>query len=234
MELLGDEVEHISEIDTLTGRLRHLGHVMICLTTQQPRKLLRAIEQIRADLSDNVEYLKKEGKLLELLAPRAAPADLEMMRRSAATASKTIPATSTSGSGTPSPCWTISRRILLFIKRGPHDHPRSGQPQQGPGPQSSPWWSTASGCPPPSTTAYLPGIRSQGRPRDLRVRHPSGPWRPPRQQVVEQLIRPTGLIDPAVVVRPATGQVDDLLGRSAKCGPGAAGAGPPSPSMAEA
>ena len=32
------------------------------------------------------------------------------------------------------------------------------------------------------------------------------------QQIVEQIIRPTGLIDPEIVVRPATNQVDDLLG----------------------
>ena len=36
-------------------------------------------------------------------------------------------------------------------------------------------------------------------------------WSAP-QQVVEQIIRPTGLLDPEIVVRPATGQVDDLLG----------------------
>ena len=37
------------------------------------------------------------------------------------------------------------------------------------------------------------------------------------EQVVEQIIRPTGLIDPEIVVRPATGQVDDLIGEIHKC-----------------
>ena len=45
-----------------------------------------------------------------------------------------------------------------------------------------------------------------------------GPYEMERaEQVVEQIIRPTGLVDPEIVVRPATGQVDDLLGEIHKC-----------------
>ena len=45
-----------------------------------------------------------------------------------------------------------------------------------------------------------------------------GPYEMERaEQVVEQIIRPTGLIDPEIVVRPATGQVDDLLGEIRSC-----------------
>ena len=85
VELFGDEVERISEIDTLTGTpLRHLSHVMIYPASHYAtsrEKLLRAIEQIEADLSDNVEYLKKEGKLLEAQRlEQRTRYDLEMMR----------------------------------------------------------------------------------------------------------------------------------------------------------
>ena len=55
-----------------------------------------------------------------------------------------------------------------------------------------------------------------------------GPYEMARRakQVVEQIIRPTGLIDPEIIVRPATGQVDDLLGelrQAAKTGSARAG-----------
>ena len=83
------------------------------------------------------------------------------------------------------------------------------------------WPNTASACPPAWTTARCASRNGTPmRPQTVAVSATPSHWEmnESRGVFVEQVIRPTGLIDPPVEVRPARTQVDDL---SAKCGGGA-------------
>ena len=76
------------------------------------------------------------------------------------------------------------------------------------------WRNTDSACPPAWTTARCVsrnGTRCGPRPSASPRRLAIGRWSRPRAWFVEQVIRPTGLVDPPVEVRPARSQVDDLL-----------------------
>ena len=75
------------------------------------------------------------------------------------------------------------------------------------------WWSTVSACRRPLTTApQVRGSGIQAQPDDIRLGHPRRVRAEEQHPVAQQVIRPTGLLDPLISVRPVEGQVTDLLG----------------------
>ena len=227
VELFGDEVERISEIDTLTGTpLRHLSHVMIYPASHYAtsrEKLLRAIEQIEADLSDNVEYLKKEGKLLEAQRlEQRTRYDLEMMREIGYCNGIENYSRYFDGRQPGEPPFTLldyfPEDFLLFIDEAHMTIPQIRAMYNGDRARKQSLVEYGFRLPSAFDNRPLTFQEFEARVGPvIYVSATPGPYETARaQQVVEQLIRPTGLIDPAVVVRPATGQVDDLLGEIRK------------------
>lgn len=227
VELFGDEVERISEIDTLTGTpLRHLSHVMIYPASHYAtsrEKLLRAIEQIEADLSDNVEYLKKEGKLLEAQRlEQRTRYDLEMMREIGYCNGIENYSRYFDGRQPGEPPFTLldyfPEDFLLFIDEAHMTIPQIRAMYNGDRARKQSLVEYGFRLPSAFDNRPLTFQEFEARVGPvIYVSATPGPYETARaQQVVEQLIRPTGLIDPAVIVRPATGQVDDLLGEIRK------------------
>ncbi|MDI9506771.1 MAG: excinuclease ABC subunit UvrB [Clostridiales bacterium] len=227
VELFGDEVERISEIDTLTGTpLRHLSHVMIYPASHYAtsrEKLLRAIEQIEADLSDNVEYLKKEGKLLEAQRlEQRTRYDLEMMREIGYCNGIENYSRYFDGRQPGEPPFTLldyfPEDFLLFIDEAHMTIPQIRAMYNGDRARKQSLVEYGFRLPSAFDNRPLTFQEFEARVGPvIYVSATPGPYETAKaQQVVEQLIRPTGLIDPAVVVRPATGQVDDLLGEIRK------------------
>ncbi|MGI6236666.1 MAG: excinuclease ABC subunit UvrB [Candidatus Excrementavichristensenella sp.] len=227
VELFGDEVERISEIDTLTGTpLRYLSHVMIYPASHYAtsrEKLLRAIEQIEADLSDNVEYLKKEGKLLEAQRlEQRTRYDLEMMREIGYCNGIENYSRYFDGRQPGEPPFTLldyfPEDFLLFIDEAHMTIPQIRAMYNGDRARKQSLVEYGFRLPSAFDNRPLTFQEFEARVGPvIYVSATPGPYETARaQQVVEQLIRPTGLIDPAVVVRPATSQVDDLLGEIRK------------------
>lgn len=227
VELFGDEIERISEIDTLTGTpLRHLSHVMIYPASHYAtshEKLRRAVEQIEADLSDNVEYLKKEGKLLEAQRlEQRTRYDLEMMREIGYCNGIENYSRYFDGRQPGEPPFTLldyfPEDFLLFIDEAHMTIPQIRAMYNGDRARKQSLVEYGFRLPSAFDNRPLtfPEFEARVGPV-IYVSATPGPYETARaQQVVEQLIRPTGLIDPAVLVRPATGQVDDLLGEIRK------------------
>ena len=223
VEFFGDEVDRISEINPVTGKAVHtLQHVSIYpathyATSAEDREA--NIAHIEEDLQQQVEKFKAEGKLLE--AERIAQRtryDIEMLREIGF-------------------CTGIENYSRYFDGRQPGDAPFTLLDYF---PKDFIVFIDESHQTIPQIRAMFNGDRARktalveygfrlpsafdNRPlrfeefesrigQTLFVSATPGPYEAEHSaQTVEQLIRPTGLLDPKIVVRPATGQVDDLLG----------------------
>jgi len=227
LEFFGDELETISEIDSLTGKkLRPLRRMAIYPSTFYVTggdKRGRAIELIRAELRERLIDLRAQNKLVEAQRlEQRTMYDLEMMEEMGTCVgienySRHLAAR---GAGEPpTVCSTISRsRFYSSLTRATRAS-RSFAPCIGPTARARRRsLRMDSGCRRPSTIA-----RSNSRsfsntsikPSLFRPRPPNGNSSARAASVAEQVIRPTGLIDPAIEVRPATGQVTICSARCA-------------------
>ena len=222
VEFFGEEIERISEIDTLTGTpLRHLAHVMIFPASHYVTsrdKLEECLENIERDLKGQLEQFREKGQLLEAQRlEQRTHYDIEMMREIGY-------------------CSGIENYSRYFDGRKPGDAPFTLLDYF---PDDFIVFIDESHVTVPQIRAMFNGdfarkkslveygfrLPSAFDNRPLKfdefekkigptiyVSATPGPYELERaQQVVEQIIRPTGLIDPEIVVRPAKGQVDDLL-----------------------
>ena len=122
VELFGDEVERIREVDLLTGRVTgERNHVAIFPATHfvtAPDQLKKAMAAIEAELHERLVAFRREGKLLEAQRlEQRTRFDLEMMQKSAtAAALRTIPGTSTAAprEPVPPPFWIIFHPIFWW------------------------------------------------------------------------------------------------------------------------
>ena len=222
VEFFGDEIERILEIDTLTGEvLARRLHAVVFPASHYvtPRgEMERAIEGIAAELEQRLPELRGEGKLLEAQRlEQRTRYDLEMMREV----------------GT---CKGIENYSRHLTGRPPGEPPYCLMDFF---PQDMLVVIDESHATIPQLNAMYAGDYSRKRTLvDYGFRLPSaldnrplrfdefvskvsqvvfvsatpGPYELSRNdRVVEQIVRPTGLIDPEIQVRPATGQVDDLV-----------------------
>ena len=110
----------------------------------------------------------------------------------------------------------LPARLAAGRRREPHDHPPGrGHVQERPDPQGDPGRvRLPAAVRARQPAAHLRGVRGPPRPGRLHVSARPGAYELERsKQVVEQLIRPTGIVDPTVQVQPTEGQIDDLLER---------------------
>ena len=184
-----------------------------------PERMERAIAGIEHELEEQLALFEKQGKLLEAQRLRMRTTyDIEMMRqvgscsgienyshahrrplaadRPPTACSTTSPRTSSSSSTSrTSPCRRSARCTRATC------------------PASAPWSTTASGCPsamdnrPLKWEEFLERIG-----QTVYLSATPGPYELAKADgVVEQIIRPTGLVDPEIVLKPTKGQIDDLL-----------------------
>ena len=222
IELFDDEVESLSYFDPLTGEvLRRVPRLTIFPKTHYvtPReRLLGAVDEIGVELKDRLEYLRKANKLLEAqrLEQRTL-FDLEMIRelgycQGIENYSRYL---SGRGEGEPPPCLFdyFPDNALLIIDESHVTVPQLGGMYRGD--RSRKETLVEYGFRLPSALDNRPlrfdeferlspqTVYVSATPGDYESRH--------SDKVVEQLVRPTGLVDPEVEIRPARSQVDDVL-----------------------
>ena len=223
IELFGDEVDSIMEIDVLTGSvLDRRSHVAICPASHyvtSDENMERARNDIRKELKERLDELTREGKLLEAerLAQRTRY-DLEMMEEMGYCSGIENYSRHLTGRKPGEPPFTLvnyfppdfltvvdESHVTLPQLRAMYAGDRSRKEQL-----------VRYGFRLPSALDNRPLtfdefqkergqiIYVSATPAEYELRE--------ADQVVEQIIRPTGLLDPKIEVRPIAGQIDDLMG----------------------
>jgi excinuclease ABC subunit B len=222
IELFDDEIESLSYFDPLTGEVSaRVPRLTIFPKTHYvtPRDvLLAACDEIKVELKDRLEYLRKHEKLLEAqrLEQRTL-FDLEMIKELGYCSGIENYSRYLSGRqpGEPPPCLFdyIPEKALLIIDESHVTVPQLGAMYKGD--RSRKETLVEFGFRLPSALDNRPlrfdeferlapqTIYVSATPGDYEFAH--------ADNTVEQLVRPTGLVDPAVEVRPASTQVDDVL-----------------------
>jgi excinuclease ABC subunit B len=224
VSLFGDEVESIHEFDPLTGqKTDELEFVKIYANSHYvtPRPtLLQAISGIKFELRQRLEELNAAGRLLEAqrLEQRTLY-DLEMMEATGACAGIENYSRYLTGRKPGEPPPTLFEYVpdnaLVFVDESHVTIPQIGGMYRGDFRRKATL--AEYGFRLPSCMDNRP-LRFEEwdamRPQTLAVSATPGPWELNQSGGVfaEQVIRPTGLIDPPVDVRPARTQVDDLVG----------------------
>jgi excinuclease ABC subunit B len=222
IELFGDEIERISELDALTGkRLRDLEFTVIYPATHWVtgrEKLKRAIESIRAELEERLAELHRAGKLLEAQRlEQRTRYDLEMLQELGYCPGIENYSRHLDGRkpGEP-PCTLIDyfpKDFLMVIDESHQTIPQIHGMYNGD--RSRKEILIEYGFRLPSALDNRPLTFEEFERKMNQVIYVSatpGPYeRRKSHKIVEQIIRPTGLVDPEVVVRPVQGQIDDLI-----------------------
>jgi len=223
LEFFGDTVETITEIDPLRGKvLRRLDKVAIYpashyVTTSNRMK--KAVAGIRAELTERLAELQAENKLLEAqrLEQRTLY-DLALLEEMGFCPGIENYSRHLDGRAPGDPPYTLlnyfAKDYLLFIDESHVTVPQIGGMYRGD--RSRKETLVEFGFRLPSALDNRPLNFTEFERRAGQTIYVSAtPGNYERQQsegrIVEQLIRPTGLIDPDIVVRPAKAQVDDLL-----------------------
>ncbi|EFK10688.1 excinuclease ABC, B subunit [delta proteobacterium NaphS2] len=224
VHFFGDEVEAIQEIDPLTGKtVAALSRIAVYpathyVTTTDIRD--RAVEQIKSELTDRLAHLHEENKLLEAqrLEERTR-FDLEMMSELGYCHGIENYSLHLTGrqAGEPPPTLLdyFPEDYLLIIDESHITIPQLNGMYRGD--RSRKETLVQYGFRLPSALDNRPLRFEEFESRVNQAVYVSatpGPWELDRtESIVEQIIRPTGLVDPEIEVRPAGNQVDDLLAR---------------------
>ncbi len=222
IEFFGDEVERITEIDTLTGEIRaDLGHVAIFPASHyvvSREKMERAAQTILDELKEQVAYFKSEDKLLE--AQRISERtnfDVEMMKETGFCSGIENYSRHLVGSEPGEPAFTLidyfPEDFLIMV-----DESHITLPQvrgMFAGDRSRKTTLVNYGFRLPSALDNRPlnfeEFESKINQMMFVSATPSVYEAEHELLRVEQIIRPTGLLDPEIDVRPVEGQIDDLV-----------------------
>ena len=224
IELFGDTVERIVPLDVLTGEMGDpMEDVVVFAATHYvagDETVQRAIASIEVELHDRLAYFEREGKLLEAQRLRARTEhDLEMLAETGVCSGIENYSRHLDGRSPGDPPFTLldffPEDFLVVI-----DESHVTVPQlhgQWAGDRSRKEVLVEHGFRLPSALDNRP-LRFEEFvervPQAIFVSATPGPFELEHSsQVVEQVIRPTGLVDPEVVVQPTRGQIDDLMAR---------------------
>ncbi|MBT8081201.1 MAG: excinuclease ABC subunit UvrB [Gammaproteobacteria bacterium] len=227
IELFDDEVESIARFDPLTGEVSaRLPRFTVFPKTHYvtPReKLLEACEHIKVELRERLEYLRAHEKLLEAQRlEQRTMFDLEMIRELGYCSGIENYSRYLSGrdQGEPPPCLFdyVPDNALLIIDESHVTVPQLGAMYKGDRSRKETLVEYGFRLPSALDNRPLRFDEFEGlSPQTVYVSATPGNYeRDHADNVVEQVVRPTGLVDPVVEVRPARTQVDDLLSEIAQ------------------
>ena len=222
VEFWGDEVDRISEINVVTGApVRILNHVAIYpashyVTTKD--KLARALAEIEAEMWKQVEFFQSQGKAIEAQRIRQRTQyDMEMIRelgycQGIENYSRVI-AERPAGSPPMTLLDYFPDDFLLFIDESHVTLPQVRAMYNGDRARKTTLVDYGFRLPCAYDNRPLKFEEFEQRLNQVvYVSATPGAYEQERSgQLVEQIIRPTGLLDPLIEVRPVTGQIDDLL-----------------------
>ena len=228
IELFDDEVESLSAFDPLTGEvIRKLPRFTFYPKSHYvtPREtLLDAIEGIKAELRDRLDYLRSQNKLVEAQRlEQRTRFDLEMIMELGYCNGIENYSRYLSGRDPGEPPPTLFDYLpadaLLVIDESHVSVPQVGAMYKGD--RSRKETLVEYGFRLPSALDNRPMRFDEWEaisPQTIFVSATPGPYEAEHAgRVVEQVVRPTGLVDPQIEVRPALTQVDDLLSEIRKC-----------------
>ncbi|MFV0662443.1 excinuclease ABC subunit UvrB [Denitromonas sp.] len=223
VEMFDDEIEHLTLFDPLTGHLKHrLARFTVYPSSHYvtPRAtVLKAIEGIKAELRERIETYQREAKLVEAQRiEQRTRFDLEMLNELGFCKGIENYSRHLSGRAPGEPPPTLIDYLpadgLLFVDESHVSIPQVGAMYKGD--RSRKENLVNYGFRLPSAVDNRPLKFEEFErmmPQTIFVSATPGAYEAEHQaQVIEQVVRPTGLVDPVIEVRPATTQVDDLLG----------------------
>ncbi len=223
VEFFGDEIDRISEINVVTGAAtRFLSHAAIYpashyVTTKE--KMSAAIDRIRVECDERVKYFTDNGKLLEAQRiKQRTDYDIEMMQELGYCSGIENYSRVISNRAPGSPPLTLldyfPKDFLLFVDESHVTLPQVRAMYRGDRARKETL--VDYGFRLPSAFDNRPLKFEEFTERiHQRVYVSATPGEYEREragQIVEQIIRPTGLLDPEIFVRPIEGQIDDLMG----------------------
>lgn len=223
VEFFGDEIDRISEINVVTGAAtRFLNHAAIYpashyVTTKE--KMAAAIDRIRVECDERVKYFTDNGKLLEAQRiKQRTDYDIEMMQELGYCSGIENYSRVISNRAPGSPPLTLldyfPKDFLLFVDESHVTLPQVRAMYRGDRARKETL--VDYGFRLPSAFDNRPLKFEEFTERiHQRVYVSATPGEYEREragQIVEQIIRPTGLLDPEIFVRPIEGQIDDLMG----------------------
>ena len=228
IELFDDEVESLSAFDPLTGEvIRKLPRFTFYPKSHYvtPREtLLDAVEKIKVELKDRLDYLRSQNKLVEAQRlEQRTRFDLEMIMElgycnGIENYSRYLSGRE-SGEAPPTLYDYLPADALLVIDESHVSVPQVGAMYKGD--RSRKETLVEYGFRLPSALDNRPMRFDEWEaisPQTIFVSATPGPYEAEHAgRVVEQVVRPTGLVDPEIEVRPALTQVDDLLSEITKC-----------------
>ncbi|MBS3977506.1 MAG: excinuclease ABC subunit UvrB [Syntrophomonadaceae bacterium] len=222
VELFGDEIERILEVDTMTGEvLGRRWHVSVYPASHyvtEQEKLLRAMVSIEQELEGRLRELRSRDKLLEAQRlEQRTKYDLEMIREVGFCSGIENYSRHLTGRQPGEPPYTLldffPQDFLVIIDESHVTVPQIGGMYEGD--RSRKTSLVEHGFRLPSALDNRPLTFKEFAAMVNQVVYVSatpGPYELERsRQVAEQIVRPTGLVDPLVEIRPVKGQIDDLL-----------------------
>ena len=223
VEFFGDDIERISEIDMVTGKvLRMMNHVLVFPASHYATgrdKLERCIAQIEDDLALRLKDFRDAGRLLEAQRlEQRVHYDIEMLREIGYCSGIENYSRYFDGRQSGEAPFTLMdyfpKDFLIFIDESHVTVPQIRAMYNGDFARKRTLVDYGFRLPAAYDNRPLKFHEFEARAgQTIYVSATPGPYELERAgQVVEQIIRPTGLIDPEIIVRPADGQVDDLLG----------------------
>lgn len=227
VELFGDEVERISEIDTLTGEvLGRRQHVMVFPASHYVTaadKLERALVTIGEELETCLQQFRAEGKLLEAQRlEQRTNFDMEMMQEMGYCQGIENYSLHLTGRKPGEPPYTLldyfPKDYLLMVDESHVTIPQIGGMYEGDRSRKNSLIQYGFRLPSARDNRPLQFREFEAKtnqliyvsatPGDYEMKHSS--------QVVEQVVRPTGLLDPPIFLKPVKNQIDDLMGEIAQ------------------
>ncbi|MDZ4770999.1 MAG: excinuclease ABC subunit UvrB [Chloroflexota bacterium] len=225
--LFGDEIERIVEFDPLTGELLVSHEVIVFFPSAQfmadEDKLKQSIQDIERELDQQVQSFKGQGKLLEAQRiEQRVRYDVEMLKEMGFTPGIENYSRHLDQRAPGTPPWTLldyfPKDYLLVIDESHMTIPQLNGMYNGD--QARKGTLVEYGFRLPSAMDNRPLKYNEFEERFSTVMYTTatpGPYeRKVSTNVVEQIIRPTGVVDPQVTVRPTKGQIDDMLQEIAK------------------
>lgn len=222
-DMFGDEIDSIVEFDPLTGqKFEDLEGVRVFANshyiTPGPT-MQQAVKQIKVDLKDRVAYYEAEGKLLEAQRlDQRTQFDIEMMEATGSTKGIENYSRYLTGRGPGEPPPTLIEYLpddaLMFLDESHVMVPQLGAMYKGDRARKGTLVEYGFRLPAAVDNRPLKFEEwNDFRPQTIFVSATPGDWELEQTdgEFAEQVVRPTGLIDPVVEIRPTEHQVDDLM-----------------------
>ncbi len=229
LSLFGDELESIHEVDPLTGeKIAALKEIRVYANSHYVTPgptLQQAIDNIRIELKTRLEQLNAEGKLLEAQRlEQRTTFDIEMMQATGSCAGIENYSRFLTGRAPGEPPPTLFEYLpddaLVIIDESHVTVPQIGGMYKGDFMRKSTlaeFGFRLPSCMDNRPLKFEEWERMRGQ--SIFVSATPGPWEMAKTGGVftEQVVRPTGLIDPVCIIRPTETQVDDLLAECKEC-----------------